>query len=87
MLADRQAQPQAAKLASVRSLELFERIKNTRLILLCDTNACVDYADAYALRCALRLERHGAGISKFDGVSQEVEEYLREAVFVGDYCR
>src|SRR5262249_8996480 len=70
-----------------RTVDLMELIEYADLLLLRDSWPCVRHGDGEMTVDRLCRDAYLAGVGELDGVAHEVEQHLREALFVSEANR
>src|SRR5262245_60503893 len=84
LLGDGEPEARATLGLGKRAVDLVELIKNAGLLLLRDSWPRVRHADGEMPICRRRGDTDLAGVGELNGVANEVEQHLREALFVAE---
>ena len=87
LLADGQAEAGALGLVSERVADLLEALEDFGLVGRCDADTGVTDADDQIAALGMSCEGDGAGIGEFDGVGDEIDDDLNEAVLIASDLR
>src|SRR5215467_15968929 len=87
LLGDGEAQARTALGLGIGAVDLMELRENPILLIKWYTGAGVCHRDGEVAILSTRGDAHLAGISELDGVPYEVEQHLREALFVPEANR
>ena len=84
LLGDGQPEASAALGLCVRAVDLVELVKDAGLVLLGNAWPCIGHADVEAAVDRLCSHAHLARVGELDGVADEVEEHLGEALLISE---
>src|SRR5262245_60181637 len=82
LFGDGEAQARAALRLGVRAVHLVELFEDASLMLPRDAGACISYAHIEMAILRSCSDAYLTSVSELDGVAHEIEQHLREALFV-----
>src|SRR5262245_3264391 len=84
LLGDGETQPGAAFGLGIRAIHLMELLEDTGLFLLRDPRSRVRHGDGEVPIHRRRSDTDLAGLRELDGVADEIEQHLREALLIAE---